>query len=271
MRHLMPVGRLDKERAECSFCEMIINGLKRMTNPKSHVGNCTMFKWQTAYTAGRKTLFETDLYSERWEHYVTLPANASREGILSYRIGLTEGKNRQVRKMFKAAERTSFRWAIAIVFKIGRFSRPAIGGFYRKKKTGCRNKLKFRADAGISKRNYWDVCFRRGADVPEYLLFAEGTGRSLYPGLWQIITGTRVDGEDAPALCAAGGSLKKTGLKYSRFWPVPATDSFYDHRRDVNTGHAGIRSRSRQRRRAQAFRKNIKHLNGCRLVMREKN
>jgi 8-oxo-dGTP pyrophosphatase MutT (NUDIX family) len=74
--------------------------------------------------------------------------------------------------------------------------------------------------------------FRRGADVPEYLLLQRAQEDLLYPGLWQIITGTRVDGEDA-LHCALRELVEETGLKYSRFWAVPATDSFYDHRRDV--------------------------------------
>jgi 8-oxo-dGTP pyrophosphatase MutT (NUDIX family) len=74
--------------------------------------------------------------------------------------------------------------------------------------------------------------FRRNADVPEYLLLQRAHDDSLYPGMWQIITGTREDGETA-VRCALREFTEETGLKYTMLWAVPITDSFYDHRHDV--------------------------------------
>jgi 8-oxo-dGTP pyrophosphatase MutT (NUDIX family) len=74
--------------------------------------------------------------------------------------------------------------------------------------------------------------FRRSADAPEYLLLQRAHEDRLYPDMWQIITGT-LDGKETALQCALRELFEETGLKYNKLWVVPATDSFYDHQRDV--------------------------------------
>ena len=75
------------------------------------------------------------------------------------------------------------------------------------------------------------VVFRFRADRAEYLLLKRADNESLYPGIWQIVTGTGRDGEKA--IDAARRELREeTGFTPVRFWVVPLTNSFYDPSRD---------------------------------------
>ena len=75
------------------------------------------------------------------------------------------------------------------------------------------------------------VVFRFSRDVPEYLLLKRATGESLYPGVWQIITGSMHGGESAPQ-AALRELREETGLVPERLWVMPMTGSFYDHATD---------------------------------------
>lgn len=65
---------------------------------------------------------------------------------------------------------------------------------------------------------------RRGA---EYLILKRAPGETLYPGLWQFVTGSLRKGEKART-----GALRElreeTGLKPEGLWIVPHIGSFYD-------------------------------------------
>jgi 8-oxo-dGTP pyrophosphatase MutT (NUDIX family) len=75
------------------------------------------------------------------------------------------------------------------------------------------------------------VLFRRTAGNPEYLLLRRAAHETVYPGMWQIITGTLDQGETA--LAGAGREIgEETGIRPIRFWVVPHISSFYDHRHD---------------------------------------
>jgi len=75
------------------------------------------------------------------------------------------------------------------------------------------------------------VVFRMAAGGPEYLLLRRGANETIYPGMWQIITGTLEQGETA--LAGAGREImEETGIRPVRFWVVPHISSFYDHRHD---------------------------------------
>ena len=78
-----------------------------------------------------------------------------------------------------------------------------------------------------------EVCvFRFVGDRSEYLLLKRKPEDALYPGIWQIITGTIVEGEKASD--AALRELKEeTGFTPRNFWVVPHTSAFYDHRADT--------------------------------------
>lgn len=73
-----------------------------------------------------------------------------------------------------------------------------------------------------------EVCaFRFVNDHPEYLLLKRAPDESIYPGLWQFVTGSINEGERA--FDAALRELKEeTGLTPLHFWVVPYVISFYD-------------------------------------------
>jgi dATP pyrophosphohydrolase len=61
----------------------------------------------------------------------------------------------------------------------------------------------------------------------QFLVLKRAEGEKLYPGLWQIVTGTMKKNETA--LQAALRELKEeTGLSPKRSWTVPYVDSYFD-------------------------------------------
>ena len=72
-----------------------------------------------------------------------------------------------------------------------------------------------------------EVCvFKRSAEGPRYLLLKRSETETLYPGMWQLVTGSMHDGEHA--VKAAQREFKEeTGLTALRFWVVPFVNSFY--------------------------------------------
>jgi 8-oxo-dGTP pyrophosphatase MutT (NUDIX family) len=75
------------------------------------------------------------------------------------------------------------------------------------------------------------VLFRREKVSAEYLLLRRAAHEPLYPGIWQIVTGTLHDGESA--LAGAGREIREeVSLVPVRFWVVPHISSFFDYRHD---------------------------------------
>lgn len=74
--------------------------------------------------------------------------------------------------------------------------------------------------------------FRFHGDRIQYLLLKRAGGSSLYPGIWQIVTGTIERGETA-AQTALREVGEETALSPLKFWVLPETSSFYDHRNDL--------------------------------------
>jgi dATP pyrophosphohydrolase len=75
------------------------------------------------------------------------------------------------------------------------------------------------------------VVFRFGAAGPEFLLLQRAADEPVYPGVWQVVTGTVHDGESA--LDAARRELgEETRLGPERFWVVPHVSTFYEPRAD---------------------------------------
>lgn len=73
--------------------------------------------------------------------------------------------------------------------------------------------------------------FRFRNDQPEFLLLRRAPFDALYPGIWQIITGSLRERETA--LRGAGREvLEEIGVAPLRFWVVPHVSSFYDAGRD---------------------------------------
>lgn len=75
------------------------------------------------------------------------------------------------------------------------------------------------------------VVFRFSRTGPEYLLLQRAADEPVYPGIWQVVTGTLHDGETA--LAAARRELEEeTKLEPERLWVVPYVSTFYDHEAD---------------------------------------
>jgi 8-oxo-dGTP pyrophosphatase MutT (NUDIX family) len=73
--------------------------------------------------------------------------------------------------------------------------------------------------------------FRLRMDRPEFLLLRRSSHDSLYPGIWQIVTGSLRKGETS--LEGMRREInEEIGRTPVRFWIVPHVSSFYDHRRD---------------------------------------
>ncbi|HUI64852.1 MAG TPA: NUDIX pyrophosphatase [Bacteroidota bacterium] len=78
-----------------------------------------------------------------------------------------------------------------------------------------------------------EVCvFRFTRDRPEYLLLRRSPDENLYPGMWQIVTGTTEENEKAYE-AALREVREETALRPERFWIVPYTNAFYDRHSDA--------------------------------------
>jgi len=72
-----------------------------------------------------------------------------------------------------------------------------------------------------------EVCvFKIEEDRPQYLLLKRSIDDSLYPGIWQFVTGTMKEGEHA-VQAAIREFREETGLEVIRCWVVPYVNSFY--------------------------------------------
>ena len=78
-----------------------------------------------------------------------------------------------------------------------------------------------------------EVCvFRMHGDRPEYLIMQRAPEDPVFPGIWQIVTGTVEEGETA--LAASLRELQEeTGAAPERYWVAPFTNALYDHDRDA--------------------------------------
>jgi dATP pyrophosphohydrolase len=78
-----------------------------------------------------------------------------------------------------------------------------------------------------------EICvFRMNKSKPQYLVLQRSSNDDLYPNLWQIVTGTITESENA--IKTALRELKEeTGLDAKRFWSVPCVDSYYDSSKDA--------------------------------------
>ena len=56
--------------------------------------------------------------------------------------------------------------------------------------------------------------------------------RSVYPGLWQMVTG-KIKRDESAYKAALREIKEETGLTPEKLWIVPNINSFYDHSRDV--------------------------------------
>ena len=74
--------------------------------------------------------------------------------------------------------------------------------------------------------------FRESNNGIEFLLLKRAES-SIYPGLWQMVTG-KINNKDEFAYKTALREIKEeTGLVPEKFWVAPNINSFYDQQRDV--------------------------------------
>jgi len=66
---------------------------------------------------------------------------------------------------------------------------------------------------------------------PEYLMLRRSPGETVYPGLWQFVTGA-VEGEEPAHRAALRELSEETGFHPEGFWVVPRVNAFYDPSRD---------------------------------------
>jgi dATP pyrophosphohydrolase len=78
----------------------------------------------------------------------------------------------------------------------------------------------------------FEVCvFRVNEGEPQYLLLKRSDSDKLYPGIWQVVTGTVEEGEHT-VQAALREVQEETNLKLQRLWAVPLVNSFYVARSD---------------------------------------
>lgn len=85
---------------------------------------------------------------------------------------------------------------------------------------------------GILSRIVEVTVFRRGRNGPEYLILKRSATERIYPGLWQIVTGT-INGSEQAVACALREVKEETGCEPVRFWRLPFVNSFYDASADA--------------------------------------
>jgi dihydroneopterin triphosphate diphosphatase len=78
-----------------------------------------------------------------------------------------------------------------------------------------------------------ELCvFRFVADRPEYLLLRRADSEPLYPGVWQIVTGS-IEREEKAWEASLRELREETRFRAEHFWVVPHVSSFYDPGNDV--------------------------------------
>ena len=78
-----------------------------------------------------------------------------------------------------------------------------------------------------------EVCVFRVLNAEtHFLVLQRAANEKLYPGLWQIVTGTMKKNESA--IQAAVRELKEeTGLSPKRCWTIPYVDTYFDLAKDT--------------------------------------
>jgi 8-oxo-dGTP pyrophosphatase MutT (NUDIX family) len=71
-----------------------------------------------------------------------------------------------------------------------------------------------------------EVVVFRVREVPEFLALKRSESVSIYPGLWQIVSGTVEKGEKAWEV-AVREVLEETGLRPQKLYNTPLTNVFY--------------------------------------------
>lgn len=68
-------------------------------------------------------------------------------------------------------------------------------------------------------------------DKYKFLVLKRADNEIIYPGIWQVVTGTCEQDERA-IKTAVRETFEETGIKPIKFWTIPYVASFFDTRRD---------------------------------------
>ncbi len=74
--------------------------------------------------------------------------------------------------------------------------------------------------------------FRKINDDIEFLLIKRANNDKIYPGLWQMVTGS-IDNSEKAFQTALREIKEETGLTPNNFWVIPNVNSFYDSGKDM--------------------------------------
>lgn len=78
-----------------------------------------------------------------------------------------------------------------------------------------------------------EVCvFKFEKDQTSYLLLHRSKDQTLYPNIWQLISGT-IEGRENAVDAALRELTEETKLQPKALWNVPFANSFYDHVHDI--------------------------------------
>lgn len=78
-----------------------------------------------------------------------------------------------------------------------------------------------------------EICiFKFERDMPWYLLLRRSNDETIYPGIWQFVSGC-IEGEEKPLDAALRELGEETGLHPRSLWVVPFVNTFYDHANDA--------------------------------------
>lgn len=73
-----------------------------------------------------------------------------------------------------------------------------------------------------------EVCiFKFEQDRPMYLLLHRSRDETIYPGIWQFVSGS-MEGQETAVTAARRELHEETGMKPGAFWVVPYVNVFYD-------------------------------------------
>lgn len=74
------------------------------------------------------------------------------------------------------------------------------------------------------------IAKKKGDDY-EFLVLKRAEDEVIYPGIWQVVTGT-CEHDERAIKTAVRETYEETGIKPIKFWTIPYVASFFDTRRD---------------------------------------